>query len=68
MKQVLDRFKQFDIPLDTQVADIDHFDKRKDFSIDPINWKNLSQYFDDLHKIGMKTVLLLGKIYLKDLF
>ena len=59
MKEVLDRFKKYDIPLDTQVADIDHFDKRKDFSIDPINWAGLPEYFDELHRTGMKTVLLL---------
>lgn len=44
---------------DTQVADIDHFEQRKDFSIDPVNWKDLPEYFDNLHSIGMKTVLLL---------
>lgn len=64
MKQVLGRFKDNEIPLDTQVADIDHFDKRKDFTIDPINWSGLPQYFEDLHRMGMKTVLLLGEIRL----
>ena len=59
MKEVLGRFQKYNIPLDTQVADIDHFDKRKDFSIDPINWSGLDKYFDELHNLGMKTVLLL---------
>ena len=41
---------------DTQVADIDHYDERKDFTIDPNNWKDLPEYFDELHSLGMKTV------------
>lgn len=44
---------------DTQVADIDHFDQRYDFTIDPINWSELPEYFDYLHSLGMKTVLIL---------
>ena len=59
MKQVLQRFDKYGIPLDTQVADIDHFDKRKDFTLDQKNWKDLPQYFDYLHSRGMKTVLLI---------
>ena len=59
MKQVLQRFDKYGIPLDTQVADIDHFDKRKDFTLDQKNWKELPQYFDYLHSRGMKTVLLI---------
>ncbi|CAF1092425.1 unnamed protein product, partial [Brachionus calyciflorus] len=59
MKQVLDRFNASEIPLDTQVADIDHFDRRQDFTIDEQKWKELPKYFDYLHSKGMKTVLLL---------
>jgi alpha-glucosidase (family GH31 glycosyl hydrolase) len=60
MRQVLNRFQQYNIPLDTQVADIDHFDRRLDFTIDPSEkWAALPEYFDYLHEIGMKTVLIL---------
>ena len=59
MKQVLERFDKHKIPLDTQVADIDHYNKRKSFTIDPVNWSGLPQYFDELHKRGMKTVMIL---------
>lgn len=59
MQDVLDRFDKYEIPLDTQVADIDHFDQRKDFTIDQKNWAGLPAYFDKLHEQGMKTVLLL---------
>ena len=59
MKSVLTRFQNYKIPLDTQVADIDHYDLRRDFTVDPINWKGLDVYFDYLHSIGMKTVMIL---------
>lgn len=59
MKDVLKRFQQNNIPLDTQVADIDHYDERKDFTVDPINWKGLPEYFSYLKEIGMKTVMIL---------
>ena len=59
MKQVLTRFQQHDIPLDTQVADIDHYEERKDFTIDQEKWKELPEYFNYLHSIGMRTVMIL---------
>lgn len=59
MKEVLKRFDKHGIPLDTQVADIDHFDQRKDFTIDKEKWNGLPEYFNELHKRNMKTVLLL---------
>lgn len=59
MKQVLERFQEHDIPLDTQVADIDHYDERKDFTVDPDKWKDLPNYFEYLKEVGMKTVMIL---------
>ncbi len=59
MKQVLDRFKLNGIPLDTQVADIDHYDERKDFTVDPIDWAGLPEYFKYLKEVGMRTVMIL---------
>lgn len=41
------------------MADIDHFDKRADFTIDQENWAGLPDYFNELHDKGMKTVLIL---------
>jgi alpha-glucosidase (family GH31 glycosyl hydrolase) len=32
---------------------------RKDFTIDPVKWKGLPEYFDQLHSVGMKTVMIL---------
>ena len=59
MKKVLERFQMHEIPLDTQVADIDHYDERKDFTVDPVKWSGLQEYFLHLREIGMKTVMIL---------
>lgn len=59
MENVLAGFEKNEIPLDTHVADIDHFDQRKDFTIDPDKFKELPEYFDELHRKGMKTVMIL---------
>lgn len=58
MKDVLVRMQNFDIPVDTQVADIDHLDERKIFTIDPINWNGVEKYFSELISQGMKTIIL----------
>lgn len=41
------------------MADIDHFDERADFTIDPNEWLFLPTYFSFLHDQGLKTVLIL---------
>jgi alpha-glucosidase (family GH31 glycosyl hydrolase) len=43
---------------DTQVADIDHMDERKMFTIDPVRWNGLNGYFKELIDQGMKTIIL----------
>nr|XP_022314501.1 maltase-glucoamylase, intestinal-like [Crassostrea virginica] len=47
------------IPLDIQYADIDHMDERKDFTIDNINFKNLSGYVSELHQQNMHFIIIL---------
>ena len=41
------------------MADIDHYDQRRDFTIDQQNWQDLPTYFDYIHSLGMKTVMIL---------
>ena len=41
------------------MADIDHYDLRRDFTVDQNKWKELPEYFDYLHSVGMKTVMIL---------
>lgn len=59
MRNVVERFEKYKIPLDTQVADIDHMDERKDFTIDPVNFKDIDKYFDELHTKNLKTIIIL---------
>lgn len=44
---------------DVQYADIDHMDERKDFTIDPVNFNGLKEYFDELRSQGMRTIIIL---------
>ncbi|KAL5015728.1 hypothetical protein ScPMuIL_005317, partial [Solemya velum] len=59
LRGAVDRTKRADIPHDVQYADIDHMDERKDFTIDPINFPNLKQYFEELRAGGMRTIIIL---------
>lgn len=44
---------------DVQYADIDHMDERKDFTIDPVNFNGLREYFNELRSQGMRTIIIL---------
>ena len=44
---------------DIQYADIDHMDERNDFTIDPVNFAGLSDYFKELQAGGMHTIIIL---------
>jgi len=44
---------------DVQYADIDHYDMRKVFTIDNVAFDGLSQYFDQLRRDGIHTVIIL---------
>jgi alpha-glucosidase (family GH31 glycosyl hydrolase) len=47
------------IPLDIQYADIDHFDKRLDFTYDPVNFAGLPEYVKELNKNGIRFIIIL---------
>ncbi|KAL8616022.1 hypothetical protein ACOMHN_014984 [Nucella lapillus] len=59
LQRAVDQTLRYDIPLDVQYADIDHMDERKDFTIDPVNFAFLPQYFDTLRQRGMRTIIIL---------
>ncbi|KAL4237199.1 hypothetical protein ACF0H5_005579 [Mactra antiquata] len=59
IETVVQRTKQFNIPHDVQYADIDHFNKLKDFTLDTENFGDLPEYFNQLRKDGMHTVIIL---------
>jgi hypothetical protein len=44
---------------DAQVFGRDHFDNNKIFTLNTRNWSNLTFYFDELHRNGLKAVLIL---------
>ena len=48
------------VPQDVQYADIDHYDDNQVFTIDNVAFAGLSQYFDELRRDGMRTVIILA--------
>ncbi|XP_046544792.1 LOW QUALITY PROTEIN: sucrase-isomaltase, intestinal-like [Haliotis rubra] len=59
LKDVVQRTRDAGIPHDVQYADIDHMDERKDFTVDHANFPGLGEYFQELQKDGMKTIIIL---------
>ena len=59
MQNVVKRNRDAGIPLDVQYADIDYMDKAKDFTIDPVNYKGLKEYFAQLNSEGVRTIVIL---------
>ena len=59
MKLVNERNRQAGIPLDVQYADIDYMEAAKVFTIDPVNYKGLKEYFRQLNSEGVRTIVIL---------
>ncbi|CAF3769343.1 unnamed protein product [Rotaria sp. Silwood1] len=59
MKMVNKRNRDADIPLDVQYADIDYMDAEKDFTVDPINYRGLKEFFSQIRTDGMRTIVIL---------
>ncbi|CAF3900881.1 unnamed protein product [Rotaria sp. Silwood1] len=59
MQMVNKRNRDAGIPLDVQYADIDYMDAEKDFTIDPINYRGLKEFFSQIRTEGMRTVVIL---------
>ncbi len=68
MKTVVKRNRDAGIPLDIQYADIDYMEAAKDFTIDPVNYNGLKEYFSELNADGVRTIIILdpGTIDQKD--
>ena len=58
MKAVRARMLANQIPQDVQWNDIDYMKDQKDFTIDPKNFGQLSEFVDELHAEGMHYVLM----------
>jgi alpha-glucosidase (family GH31 glycosyl hydrolase) len=61
MKMINQRNRDTGIPLDVQYADIDYMDAAKVFTIDPINYKGLKEYFHQLNSDGIRIIYQLLK-------
>ncbi len=56
VKDVVAKFEQNDIPLEVVWADIDYMQGYADFTIDPVNFKGMKEFVQDLHKKKMRWV------------
>ncbi|CAL4100017.1 unnamed protein product, partial [Meganyctiphanes norvegica] len=59
IKSTVTRTKEADIPQDVQYADIDHMDRRKDFTVDQENFKGLEDYVKEVKEDGLNFVFIL---------
>jgi len=59
MKMINQRNRDAGIPFDVQYADIDYMDAAKVFTIDPIRYRGLKEYFRELNRDGIRTIIIL---------
>ena len=59
LQMINQRNRDAGVPLDVQFVDIDYMDANKDFTIDPINFNGLKEYFAQLHTQGLRTIIIL---------
>ena len=50
LMEVKQGYENLTLPLDTIWSDIDYMDAYKDFTFDPVNYKDLPQFVNDLHE------------------
>ena len=59
MKTVNQRNRDAGVPFDVQYADIDYMDAEKVFTVDPIHYQGLREYFQELNADGIRTIIIL---------
>jgi alpha-glucosidase (family GH31 glycosyl hydrolase) len=59
MKTVHQRNRDAGVPIDVQYADIDYMDAEKVFTVDPIHYQGLKEYFQELNADGVRTIIIL---------
>jgi len=58
-KQVWSRTREAGIPLDVQWNDLDYMNSSNDFTYDKEKFKNLPEFVEELHKLGMHYIPLI---------
>lgn len=60
VKDVVRRYKESNIPLETMWIDIDYMDGYRDWSFDPINYpvEEVNKFINQLHADGQKMILI----------
>ena len=43
---------------DVQYGDIDYMESKLDFTVDPENYKGLSEFVNEIHNMGMKYIVI----------
>ncbi|CAF0767379.1 unnamed protein product [Rotaria sp. Silwood1] len=66
MKEIVKRNRDAGVPLDVQHADIDYMNARKTFTIDPVNFAGMKEYFSELNADGVRTVIILDPALFDD--
>ena len=56
IKQVVQNYSDYHLPLDTQFSDIDYLSDYKDFTYDPVRYKGLGDFVKDLKAKGMHWI------------
>ncbi|XP_050706876.1 maltase-glucoamylase-like isoform X2 [Eriocheir sinensis] len=59
LQAAVSRTRRRGIPQDVQYADIDHMDRRLDFTVDPVNFQGLQEYVESVKKEGLRFIVIL---------
>uniref|UniRef100_A0A8C6LWR3 alpha-glucosidase n=1 Tax=Nothobranchius furzeri TaxID=105023 RepID=A0A8C6LWR3_NOTFU len=59
VKRVVERNRAVGLPYDIQYTDIDYMEHMKDFTYDPVRFKELPEFAEYLHEKGQKYILIL---------
>ena len=50
IKEVVSKYSEYDLPLDSQWSDIDYLYNNRDFEYDPVRYEGLPEFVKELHK------------------
>nr|XP_006826059.1 PREDICTED: maltase-glucoamylase, intestinal-like [Saccoglossus kowalevskii] len=59
VKGIVEDMRAQGIPQDVQYADVDHMSNYRDFTVDPVNWAGLGEFFEELHEYGQHGIIIL---------